>query len=226
MKKLLFYLTFLLYATSIYAYKSIDIDLSNQRLYAKENGKIVFSGAISSGNSEHPTPRGVFRVIEKDRYHVSSKYPEPNGGAKMPYMHRLTKSGIAIHQGYLPGYPASHGCIRVSKSTAKKLWNWSHRGIKVRVYGHASNFRYAKKSKSYKKYAKRSSKKSYKKYRKKRSYKRYAKRAKYKRYSKRKYTKRRYAKKRYYKRKYHKRRAIRHYARDDSYEIIEIYDSW
>ena len=132
--------TFILFAS-----KSISIDLSKQKLYAKEDGQIVFSGNISSGKSGHRTPRGTFRILEKDRFHISDKYPEPNGGAKMPYMLRITNKGVAIHQGYLPGYPASHGCIRVSKTTAKKLWYWAHTGIKVQVYGNASDFKYVRK---------------------------------------------------------------------------------
>ena len=129
------------------ANKIIEIDLSNQKIYAKENGNTLFSGSISSGKSGHRTPRGNFRVIDKEKFHISNKYPEPNGGAKMPYMLRLTNSGLAIHQGYLPGYPASHGCIRVSKKTAKKLFYWANRGVKVKIYGDASSFKYVKKSK-------------------------------------------------------------------------------
>jgi len=157
----------------------------------------------------------------------------------MPYMLRLTNSGIAVHQGYLPGYPASHGCIRVSHSTAKKLWKWSRNGIKVRVFSSGNSYRYASKSKkrrvvkrkSYKKrsYKKRSryvKRKSYKK----KNYKkrtRYVKRKSYKKksYKKRsRYVKRKSYKKRNYKRKLHKRRA--HYASNSRYKIIEIYDSW
>jgi hypothetical protein len=195
----------ILITSSIFAAKSIDVDLSNQKIYAKENGRIVFSGSIASGKRGRATPTGTFRILEKDRHHVSSKYPEPSGGAKMPYMHRLTNSGVAIHQGYLPGYPASHGCIRVSKATAQKLWRWSRTGIKVRVYGNASNFRYVSKKVKKRRYSKR---KSYKR--------KYAKRRNYK--------KRKYAKKRTYKKR--RARASRHYARGGGYTIVEIYDSW
>jgi len=203
MKKLYVFIVALLLIVPIYAKKSIEIDLSNQRIYAKENGKIVFRGNVSTGKKDHPTPRGKFRVIEKDRFHISNKYPEPDGGAEMPYMLRLTNSGIAIHQGYLPGYPASHGCIRVSKATAKKLWRWSRIGTSVKIYGSASDFRYAKKSKKKKRYAKKVDRK-----------KRYSKKKVYKK-------KRRYAKKR-------KRPIRQHYVKrdDDGYEIIELYDSW
>ena len=169
MKRVYIFIAALLLIMPLYAKKTIDIDLSNQKLYAKENGKIVFSGNVSTGKSGHATPRGNFRVIDKERLHISNKYPEPNGGAKMPYMLRLTNKGVAIHQGYLPGYPASHGCIRVSKATAKKLWRWGSIGTKVRIYGDASDFRYVKKKPKKRKYAKKKSR--VKKYAKKRTYK-------------------------------------------------------
>jgi len=153
MKKFLIFISLTISITFLNASKSITINLSTQKLYAKSNGKVIFSGNISSGIKGHRTPNGIFRVLEKDRYHVSNRYPKPYGGAKMPYMLRLTNSGIALHQGYLPGYPASHGCIRVTKSTAKRLWRWAKIGTKVKIIGSASNFRYTKKAKK-KHYAK------------------------------------------------------------------------
>ena len=135
----------ILIVTNIYGSKLIEINLSQQKFYAKENGNILFSGTISSGKAGHRTPRGSFKILDKERFHISNKYPEPNGGAKMPYMLRLTNYGLAIHQGYLPGYPASHGCIRVTKNSAKKLWYWANRGVKVKIYGDANKFRYVKK---------------------------------------------------------------------------------
>jgi hypothetical protein len=214
MKKLYLLLLLLFLTATLNAAKSISIDLSKQRLYAKENGRIVFSGAISSGNSRHNTPTGTFRILEKDRFHISSKYPEPHGGAKMHYMHRLTKGGIAIHAGYLPGYPASHGCIRVSSATAKKLWRWSRTGIRVHVYGNASNFRYVKKRAKKRDIAK-------KRYVKK---KHYAKRAHLKK--RRHYTKKHYVKRKRVARK--AKKSYKHYvkSRRYKYEVVEIYDSW
>jgi len=205
------YIMLITYFTfSLFAGKSIDIDLAHQRLYAK--GHILFSSRISSGKSGHRTPTGTFRVLEKDRFHISNIYPEPHGGAKMPYMLRLTNGGIAVHQGYVPNHPASHGCIRVPKSTAIKLWRWANVGTRVRVYGNAASFRYAHKS-SHKKYAK--TKKRYRKY---------ASRKKYI-HHKRRYKKRRYAKhRRHY---YHKRRyASASRTSTSGYKIIEIYDGW
>ncbi len=204
MKKLYLLLLLIFTTVTLFGAKSISIDLSKQRLYAKENGRIVFSGAISSGKRGLATPTGTFRILEKDRFHISSKYPAPKGGAKMPYMHRLTNSGIAVHAGYLPGYPASHGCIRVSNATAKRLWRWSRTGIRVSVYGNASNFRYVKRKKS-RKY---SSKKKI---------------AKKRRVAKRKHS---YKTRRVVKRKQH--RNYKRYSRNSrsGYEIVEIYDSW
>jgi len=140
---------FIVISYSLFASKSIEINLSKQKIYAIENGRIVFSGLVSTGKSGHRTPNGSYKVIDKERFHISNKYPEPKGGAKMPYMLRLTNYGMAIHQGYLPGYPASHGCIRVSKTTAKKLWYWTKRGIPVKIIGSASDFKYVKKRKRY-----------------------------------------------------------------------------
>ena len=165
------YMTILIiFSVSIYASKVIKINLSTQKVYAIENGEIVFSGNVSTGKYKHRTPRGTFRVLEKKRFHISSKYPEPNGGAKMPYMLRITRYGVAIHQGYLPGYPASHGCIRVSKSTAKKLWYWVKIRTKVIIYGDPTDFEYARKQRL-KRYKKIKHKKRYAKH-KKRSFKR------------------------------------------------------
>ena len=80
-----------------------------------------------TGRKGHRTPTGVFTVLQKDKDHVSSTYK----GAKMPYMERLTWSGIALHAGNLPGYPASHGCIRLPLDFAHKLFSISHLGMVV-----------------------------------------------------------------------------------------------
>ena len=77
----------------------------------------------------HSTPMGVFSVIQKQKLHRSNIY----SGAPMPYMQRITWSGIAIHAGVLPGYPASHGCIRMPMAFAMKMWNWTRMGARVVV---------------------------------------------------------------------------------------------
>jgi hypothetical protein len=84
---------------------------------------------VSTGMRGHPTPVGVFTVIQKDRYHRSNIY----SAAPMPYMQRITWSGVAIHQGVLPGYPASHGCIRTSTDFAVRLWGITKLGVRVIV---------------------------------------------------------------------------------------------
>jgi len=75
----------------------------------------------------HPTPVGVFSVIGKELWHRSNIY----SAAPMPYMQRITWSGIALHAGVLPGHPASHGCIRLAKDFAIRLWHLTKRGTRV-----------------------------------------------------------------------------------------------
>ena len=77
----------------------------------------------------HPTPMGVFSIIQKHKLHHSNIY----SGAPMPFMQRITWSGIAMHAGVLPGYPASHGCIRMPMAFAAKMWNWTKMGARVVV---------------------------------------------------------------------------------------------
>jgi hypothetical protein len=77
----------------------------------------------------HPTPMGVFSVIQKHKLHHSNIY----SGAPMPYMQRITWSGVAMHAGVLPGYPASHGCIRMPMAFAVKMWGWTRMGARVVV---------------------------------------------------------------------------------------------
>ena len=72
---------------------------------------------------------GVFSIIQKHRLHHSNIY----SGAPMPYMQRITWSGVAMHEGVLPGYPASHGCIRMPAAFAVKMWNWTKMGARVLV---------------------------------------------------------------------------------------------
>ncbi len=117
------------------ASKRIVVNLSQQRACAYEGSQTVFCGNISSGKPGHRTPTGHFRVLEKDIDHVSSKYPEPNGGAKMHYMLRVTGSGIAMHLGYVPNYPASHGCIRMQNGFAQRMFSWAHVGVPISVIG-------------------------------------------------------------------------------------------
>jgi lipoprotein-anchoring transpeptidase ErfK/SrfK len=106
---------------------AISIDKQKLRIY-DANGFFAES-PISTGMKGHPTPMGVFSVIQKQKLHHSNIY----SGAPMPYMQRITWSGVAIHAGVLPGYPASHGCIRMPMAFAVKMWNWTKMGARVVV---------------------------------------------------------------------------------------------
>ncbi len=133
-KRVLYLLFSMLFISNIlYASKRIVVDISKQRAYAIENGSVVFSGRVSTGKPGHRTPTGHFRVLEKALKHISSKYPEPNGGARMDYMLRVTGSGIAMHLGYVPNYPASHGCIRMVNGFAQKMYSWANVGTPIRI---------------------------------------------------------------------------------------------
>jgi hypothetical protein len=110
----------------------ITVNIATQRVTLYSNGERVAQGPISTGVPGHPTPMGVFSIIQKDRYHHSNIY----SGAPMPYMQRITWSGVAMHEGALPGYPASHGCIRLSHDFAAKLWPVTQLGVRVIVSRH------------------------------------------------------------------------------------------
>jgi hypothetical protein len=103
----------------------VSIGQQHVTLYA--NGTRVTQARVSTGTPGHPTPLGVFSVIEKDRYHRSNLYDS----APMFYMHRLTWSGVAMHEGILPGYAASHGCIRMPTEFVSRLWQISKLGVRV-----------------------------------------------------------------------------------------------
>jgi lipoprotein-anchoring transpeptidase ErfK/SrfK len=104
----------------------VVVSLDNQTATLFANGIAVAQSPISSGTRTHPTPLGVFSVIQKRRHHVSNIY-----GAKMPFMQRLTWSGTALHEGPLPGYPASHGCVRMTRDFSELLWDATKIGTRV-----------------------------------------------------------------------------------------------
>jgi L,D-transpeptidase catalytic domain len=108
---------------------TIIVSIGGQHVSLYANGAFVARGPVSTGMHGHPTPVGVFTVIQKDRYHRSNIYSL----APMPYMQRITWSGVALHQGVLPGYPASHGCIRMSTDFAVRLWGITKLGTRVIV---------------------------------------------------------------------------------------------
>ena len=105
----------------------IIVSTAKQRVTVYANGTLVGRAPVSTGMPDHPTPMGIFAVISKSRWHVSNIY----SGAPMPYMQRITWSGIALHAGKLPGYPASHGCIRLPEHFATRLWALSKIGARV-----------------------------------------------------------------------------------------------
>src|SRR5207244_1735736 len=106
---------------------SISIDQQKVRIY--DSNGLFAEGPVSTGMKGHPTPMGVFSVIQKHKMHHSNIY----SGAPMPFMQRITWSGVAMHAGVLPGYPASHGCIRMPAAFAIKMWNWTKIGARVLV---------------------------------------------------------------------------------------------
>ena len=122
------------------AQKEIVVDLYQQKAYALEDGNIVFEGKISSGMLGRDTPEGDYRILQKKRQHRSNLWPKPNGGAKMPYMLRLTNSGIAMHLGNTSRRAASHGCIRMNNGFAQKMFKWAKVGTIVHVDGSAQNY--------------------------------------------------------------------------------------
>jgi hypothetical protein len=105
----------------------IAISIANQRLTLYDRGEVVAQAPVSTGMPGHPTPTGVFSVIQKQVFHESNIY----SGAPMPYMQRITWSGVAMHAGVLPGHPASHGCIRMPYDFAVKLYGLTRAGARV-----------------------------------------------------------------------------------------------
>ena len=107
----------------------LTIDLTAQRLLVYRDGVLMAATAISTGSLGRETPTGVFTVLAKEVFHRSTTYDD----APMPYMQRLTEKGIAIHAGDLPGYPASHGCIRLPNEFAKRLYGITAIGTPVMI---------------------------------------------------------------------------------------------
>lgn len=105
----------------------IIISIADQRISLYDDAGLVARSSVSTGVRGHPTPLGVFSVIGKQKWHRSNIYSD----APMPYMQRITWSGIALHAGVLPGYPASHGCIRMTNDFAIRLWHLTKRGTRV-----------------------------------------------------------------------------------------------
>jgi hypothetical protein len=102
------------------------VSLPEQLAYVYRNGVAIGVTTVSTGKKGHRTPTGVFTILQKKEKHTSNLYNAP-----MPYMQRLTWTGIALHAGALPGYPASHGCIRLPKAFSRELFAATDRGTTV-----------------------------------------------------------------------------------------------
>ena len=96
-------------------------------MYVYRNGVRIGRSTVSTGTKGHPTPTGMFTILQKKVSHESNIYK----GAQMPHMQRLTWTGIAMHAGHLPGYPASHGCVRLPVDFAEKLYSVTNNGTSV-----------------------------------------------------------------------------------------------
>jgi hypothetical protein len=108
---------------------TVIVHIPTQRAYVYRNGIRIGVTTVSTGKCGHKTPTGIFTILQKHRDHKSNLYDD----APMPYMQRLTWGGIALHAGNLPGYPASHGCIRMPMEFAKPLFEASSLGMTVVV---------------------------------------------------------------------------------------------
>jgi lipoprotein-anchoring transpeptidase ErfK/SrfK len=106
---------------------SVIISLDKQQLTLYSDGHPVARSRISTGVPGHPTPTGVFSIIQKDRWHRSNIYDS----APMYFMQRVTWSGVAMHQGVVPNQPASHGCIRLPEAFARQMWGITKLGVRV-----------------------------------------------------------------------------------------------
>ncbi|MEY4483935.1 MAG: hypothetical protein RL693_1387 [Verrucomicrobiota bacterium] len=134
----------------------IVVDLKRQVAQFYRGGHVIGVAAISSGTEIRATPAGNYKILEKHKDHFSSKYgsiedasgnvvnndatpktPVPPGchyaPAPMTYFMRLTNDGVGMHQGYLPGYPASHGCIRMDRNIVPKFFENATVGMPVQV---------------------------------------------------------------------------------------------
>jgi lipoprotein-anchoring transpeptidase ErfK/SrfK len=142
---------------------SVEIDLQEQTAYLIRGRRIVLASPISTGRSGHLTETGSFKIIEKERNHFSSLYGKivdrngrtlvadadadmavPRGGkflpAPMRYFMRF-HDAIGMHAGYLPGYPASHGCVRMPEQNAIAFFNAIEVGTPVHVFGRTQRTR-------------------------------------------------------------------------------------
>ena len=105
----------------------IVVSIADQKISVYSGDALIARSVVSTGVPGHRTPMGVFSVIQKQRWHRSNLY----SSAPMPYMQRITWSGVALHAGVVPGHPASHGCIRLKEDFAVELWRMTKLGARV-----------------------------------------------------------------------------------------------
>jgi hypothetical protein len=113
---------------------AVIVSLPEQRAHVYRNGVRIGTSTISSGKPGHATPPGIYTILQKRREHYSNLYDD----APMPFMQRLTWDGVALHAGNLPGYPASHGCVRLPLAFAEQLFAATGIGSVVVVVDAAS----------------------------------------------------------------------------------------
>lgn len=115
------------------------VSLATQRAILFRNGVPIAASTVSTGRPGYETPTGVFTILQKQVEHYSRTYDN----APMPYMQRLTWRGVAVHAGKLPGYPASHGCIRLPAGFARRLFGVTKLGMTVAITDQAATPRVA-----------------------------------------------------------------------------------
>jgi hypothetical protein len=103
---------------------TIIVSLSGQRAYVYRDGEEIAITTVSTGRPGRETPTGTFEILAKERIHHSNIYDD----APMPFMQRLTWTGLSMHAGHLPGYPASHGCVRLPPKFAEQLFGLTEPG--------------------------------------------------------------------------------------------------
>jgi lipoprotein-anchoring transpeptidase ErfK/SrfK len=107
----------------------VIVSIPRQKAFVYRGGTLVATSPVSTGKRGHETPVGTFRIIQKAVRHRSNIY----ANAPMPYMQKITHYGVALHAGHLPGYPASHGCIRLPWGFARKLYGMTDGSTRVTV---------------------------------------------------------------------------------------------
>jgi lipoprotein-anchoring transpeptidase ErfK/SrfK len=109
----------------------VVVSINEQKAHVYAGTQLIGSSRVSSAKPGHDAPQGIFTVMEKRRHHRSNIY----SNAPMPYMQRLTWSGIALHEGHVPNHPASHGCVRLPRDFAADLFSMTTRNRHVVITG-------------------------------------------------------------------------------------------